>query len=42
MSSAVEPAWSQPAARVVALEQGLTLVHYSAHRRHILWDTLGA
>ena len=22
--------------------QGLTLVHFSAQRRHILWDTLGA
>jgi hypothetical protein len=23
-------------------DQGLTLVHYSAQRKHILWDTLGA
>jgi len=22
--------------------QGLTLVHFSAQRKHILWDTLGA
>ena len=22
--------------------QGLTLVHYSAQRKHIMWDTLGA
>jgi len=26
----------------VAAQQGLTLVHYSAQRKHILWDTLGA
>jgi hypothetical protein len=25
-----------------AASQGLTLVHYSAQRKHILWDTLGA
>ena len=24
------------------LRQGFTLVHYSAQRKHILWDTLGA
>jgi len=24
------------------LTQGLTLVHHSAQRKHILWDTLGA
>ena len=29
-------------ARGVAPVQGLTLVHYSAQRKHILWDTLGA
>ena len=23
-------------------DQGLTLVHYSAQRQHIFWDTLGA
>jgi len=22
-------------------DQGLTLVHFSARRKHILWDTLG-
>jgi len=27
---------------VVDTRQGLTLVHYSAQRKHILWDTLGA
>jgi hypothetical protein len=26
----------------VTSNQGLTLVHYSARRKHILWDTLGA
>jgi len=25
-----------------ALRQGLTLVHFSAQRKHILWHTLGA
>ena len=25
-----------------ASHQGLILVHYSAQRKHILWDTLGA
>ena len=25
-----------------ATHQGLTLVHFSAQRKHILWDTLGA
>jgi len=25
-----------------APSQGLTLVHYSAQRKHILWHTLGA
>ena len=29
---------SHPATR----DQGLTLVHYSAQRKHILWDRLGA
>jgi len=24
------------------LGQGLTLVHFSAERKHLLWDTLGA
>jgi len=23
-------------------DQGLTLVHFSAQRKHILWDALGA
>jgi len=31
---------AHPAAR--AARQGLTLVHISAQRKHILWDTLGA
>jgi hypothetical protein len=30
------------AARAAADHQGLTLVHYSAQRKHILGDTLGA
>jgi hypothetical protein len=31
-------------ARVLAMAPaaGLTLVHHSAQRKHILWDTLGA
>ena len=29
-------------ARQRALRQGLTLVHFSAQRKHILWDTFGA
>jgi hypothetical protein len=28
--------------RLVAAGQGLTLVRFSAHRKHFLWDTLGA
>jgi len=30
------------AAAADAAAQGRTLVHYSAQRKHILWDTLGA
>jgi len=30
------------AAREHTGDQGLTLVHYSAQRKHILWDALGA
>jgi hypothetical protein len=30
------------AAVQLAGEQGLTIVHFLAHRKHILWDTLGA
>jgi hypothetical protein len=28
--------------QTVASRQGLTLVHYSAQCKHILWDTVGA
>jgi len=27
---------------VPSANQGLTLLHFSAQRKHILWDTLGA
>jgi hypothetical protein len=27
--------------RCISVYQGLTLVHFSAQRQHILWDTLG-
>jgi len=30
------------ALRLVPQHQGLTHVHFSAQRKHILWDTLGA
>jgi hypothetical protein len=29
-------------ADITYARQGLTLVHFSAQREHILWDTLGA
>jgi len=30
------------AAQLAAAPPGLTLVHFPAQRKHILWDTLGA
>jgi len=33
---------AEPLGVVPALRQGLTLVHFSAQRKYILWGTLGA
>jgi len=33
---------SRTSSAKASVGQGLTLVHYSAHRKHILWDTLVA
>jgi len=33
---------STPDTRGMLTGKGLTLVHYSAQRKHVLWDTLGA
>ena len=41
---AVLPSPSRPSSRSApaSRSQGLTLVHFSAQRKHVLWDTLGA
>jgi hypothetical protein len=40
--AAVSATFAAASAASAASEQGLTLVHFSAQRKHILWETLGA